>query len=123
MAHDAENLQFYLWFHDYSRRFFAASSAEQALSPPWDESATQTMSNDLGPRLPDNQAGLGMKFNFDFDAADIPLFPISDQHRVLSSSIPGKPIRSVESANAQMGLKWQSCELGRQIIVPFLMVP
>ena len=35
VSHDAENLQFFLWFEDYSRRFIAASKSEQALSPPW----------------------------------------------------------------------------------------
>lgn len=35
VSHDAENLQFWLWYEDYSRRFFAAPKSEQALSPPW----------------------------------------------------------------------------------------
>lgn len=118
MAHDAENLQFYLWFHDYSRRFFAASSAEQALSPPWEEDLTQAIGNDPGPGMLDKKAGQGLKFNFDFDAIHIPLSPISDQHSILSSSVPGNPVRAVEFANAQTGLKWQSCELGVHGVVP-----
>ncbi|OJD35255.1 regulator of g protein signaling superfamily [Diplodia corticola] len=31
----AENLQFYLWFHDYVKRFEALSQSEKALSPEW----------------------------------------------------------------------------------------
>lgn len=35
VARDAENLQFYLWFRDYRRRFDALRPAEQALAPDW----------------------------------------------------------------------------------------
>ncbi|MCJ1441089.1 MAG: hypothetical protein MMC23_001575 [Stictis urceolatum] len=35
VAHDAENLQFYLWVQDYKRRFNALSESEKALSPEW----------------------------------------------------------------------------------------
>ena len=31
----AENLQFFLWYRDYSKRFFELSSNEQALAPEW----------------------------------------------------------------------------------------
>jgi hypothetical protein len=31
----AENLQFYLWFRDYSKRFGELPASEQALSPEW----------------------------------------------------------------------------------------
>ncbi|KAJ8606115.1 hypothetical protein MRB53_041191 [Persea americana] len=35
VAHDAENLQFYLWFEDYSRRLEALPESSKALSRPW----------------------------------------------------------------------------------------
>jgi hypothetical protein len=35
IEHSAENLQFFLWFHDYSARFNNLSENEQALSPEW----------------------------------------------------------------------------------------
>lgn len=35
VAHDAENLQFYLWLEDYKKRFDALSEREKALSPEW----------------------------------------------------------------------------------------
>lgn len=35
VAHDAENLQFYLWLRDYTARFNALRSEERALSPEW----------------------------------------------------------------------------------------
>ena len=31
----AENLQFYLWFRDYTKRFDQLPESEKALSPPW----------------------------------------------------------------------------------------
>ena len=35
IAHDAENLQFYLWYLDYSRRFKNLPESERRLSPEW----------------------------------------------------------------------------------------
>lgn len=35
IEHDAENLQFYLWYRDYVKRFFALPEHEQRLSPEW----------------------------------------------------------------------------------------
>jgi len=35
VEHDAENLQFYLWFRDYVRRFDKLPAKQQALSPLW----------------------------------------------------------------------------------------
>ena len=35
IEHSAENLQFYLWFYDYSARFNNLSEGERALSPEW----------------------------------------------------------------------------------------
>ncbi|KAL3422693.1 hypothetical protein PVAG01_06849 [Phlyctema vagabunda] len=35
VEHSAENLQFYLWYREYERRFEALPESEKALSPPW----------------------------------------------------------------------------------------
>lgn len=35
IEHAAENLQFFLWFHDYTTRFHNLRESEQALSPEW----------------------------------------------------------------------------------------
>lgn len=35
VAHDAENLQFYLWHRDYERRFAALGPQDYSLSPAW----------------------------------------------------------------------------------------
>ncbi|KAI0913027.1 hypothetical protein F4824DRAFT_483484 [Ustulina deusta] len=42
IEHSAENLQFFLWYRDYVKRFDAAPASETALSPEW----TQTMEED-----------------------------------------------------------------------------
>ena len=35
VSHDAENLQFYLWLQDYTKRFDVLPSLEKSLSPEW----------------------------------------------------------------------------------------
>jgi hypothetical protein len=47
VEHSAENLQFYLWYKDYVRRFSEAKTADLALAPEW----TQTMEDDTIARL------------------------------------------------------------------------
>ena len=47
IEHSAENLQFYLWYRDYEKRFNAASKADTNLAPEW----TQGMQNDTVARL------------------------------------------------------------------------
>lgn len=110
VSHDAENLQFYLWLHDYSRRFWATSRTEQVLSPPWDDEAAQAIGNDPGPRMPDKKPGLSNDFKFDFDTKEISLEPITDRHSFIFGSIGSKPARLVDVANAQTDPTWQSCE-------------
>ena len=36
VAHDAENLQFYLWHQEYTKKFDALPEAVQCLSPRWE---------------------------------------------------------------------------------------
>ena len=36
VAHDAENLQFFLWLRDYTKRFDALPQSEKSRSKPWD---------------------------------------------------------------------------------------
>lgn len=110
VAHDAENLQFYLWFQDYSRRFFATSTTQQALSPPWNDDAAQAVGNDPGPRMPDKIPGLGTEFKIDFDSNEICLEPMTERHSFIIGSAGANSAQSVDMAHAQTGLKWQSCE-------------
>lgn len=108
-----------MWFQDYSKRFFQCTRGDQALSPPWDQDDDALLKNQAihtgndhsaDPRLmmmaDNNQSYHGhhsnFGFGFDFDMKEaIPLGPLPDNNRTLNK---------VEYANAQMGLKWQSCE-------------
>lgn len=110
VSHEAENLQFYLWFQDYSKRFFQTSKTEQVLSPPWDEDSAQPVGTDLGPTMMGPRSGLGPDFKLGYEAKDIPLEHMSGYNPCKNGFVKGNPLQSVEFANAQMGLKWQSCE-------------
>lgn len=47
IEHDAENLQFYLWYKDYVKRFFQLPESEQALAPEWTPEQAQAEKNAL----------------------------------------------------------------------------
>ncbi|KAJ4298704.1 hypothetical protein N0V88_003736 [Collariella sp. IMI 366227] len=47
VEHSAENLQFFLWYRDYEKRFRDAKTADLALAPEW----TQMMENDALMRI------------------------------------------------------------------------
>ncbi|KAK3298525.1 uncharacterized protein B0H64DRAFT_77390 [Chaetomium fimeti] len=49
----AENLQFFLWYRDYERRFAAAKTADLSLAPEW----TQAMEDEAILRIKKEQAG------------------------------------------------------------------
>lgn len=139
VSHDAENLQFYLWLQDYTKRFYAAPRPEQVLSPPWfdAEAAAQPSSyiatdGDKPPRTGDKSrvdlAEYEMKYEIAVAAAaaaggDPPLSPVLssqgyekygggfDNKSVLSGINSTRTITdSVDDANTQMGLRWQSCK-------------
>lgn len=47
IEHSAENLQFFLWYKDYVKRFGAADTRDLSLSPEW----TQAMEDEVVARL------------------------------------------------------------------------
>lgn len=47
IEHSAENLQFFLWFRDYERRFRAADTRDLSLAPEW----TQAMEDDAVAKM------------------------------------------------------------------------
>lgn len=109
VSRDAENFQFYLWFQDYSRRFFASSRTEQALSPLWNDDSAQAVGHDSCPRLPHIKSSRSTEFKVDFDSNEIFPQPITDQQSFVSGSAVSSPAHSVEVVNAQTGLNWQPC--------------
>lgn len=55
VEHAAENLQFFLWYRDYEKRFKTANSADLALAPEWtqameDETIAKIRKENLGQR-------------------------------------------------------------------------
>lgn len=52
IEHSAENLQFFLWYKDYVKRFNEADTKDIALSPEW----TQSMEDDSIARIRKDQA-------------------------------------------------------------------
>lgn len=80
VSHEAENLQFYLWLQDYTRRFDQLPSQEQVLSPRWKGASAQATNFqdglDIRPgsrraQLQPNEGTLSPnleKSNFSFDS-------------------------------------------------------
>lgn len=72
IEHDAENLQFYLWYKDYVKRFFQRPDSEQALAPEWTPEQAQAEKNALErekrPKKMPAEAAAVLK-GTDFDAA------------------------------------------------------
>lgn len=111
-----------MWFQDYSKRFFQCTRGDQALSPPWDQDddaflknqAIPTGNDQVDPRLmmmaTNNQSHhvnhSNFGFGFDFDMKE------ATPHGGLPENnlSRGSPLDKVEYTNAQVGLKWQSCE-------------
>ena len=111
VTHDAENLQFYLWLRDYTKRFFALPKADQALSPEW---TAQEAAPDLRPAA----MGRGLEKKVSDFSMDVTAFyddkpEIADD--ALSATIFPPPrtheqaAAAVAAANAQAGLRWESC--------------
>ncbi|MCJ1262664.1 hypothetical protein MMC22_002534 [Lobaria immixta] len=117
VAHDAENLQFWLWLQDYTKRFYATPKNEQNLSPPWleaEQAQQHGNASDQPPRTADKPRGEIAEYEFKLDHAETSLSPINTPQYDKQSFISGVAISnktvadSVDDANAQMGLKWQS---------------
>ncbi|KAI4138417.1 MAG: hypothetical protein L6R39_006798 [Caloplaca ligustica] len=117
VSHDAENLQFWLWLQAYTKRFYAISPSDQALSPPW--SATeglQPTGNDPNqpPRTADKSKVAVNEYEVNFDQQEAPSSPVLSPQFDKQSFISGiantarSTADSVDDANAQVGLKWQS---------------
>jgi len=61
----AENLQFYLWFRDYSKRFNELPDSEKALSPEW--TSEMSVPNEVQPaKQPTNALATTMLQGTDF---------------------------------------------------------
>ncbi|KAI4265768.1 MAG: hypothetical protein L6R38_009189 [Xanthoria sp. 2 TBL-2021] len=114
VSHDAENLQFWIWLNAYTTRFYALPPSDQALSPPWSAvEGLQPTGNDAGrPPKTVDKSKFGAEIDFDHpsivpNAVQSPSF---DKQSFISgiANTAKSTADSVEDANAQVGLKWQS---------------
>jgi hypothetical protein len=124
VAHDAENLQFYLWFKDYTKRFGELNRDEQALSPEWKTETANPFGDDEPITHKKNRS------EFDIEKMQKPSYAsirmselttsgsdgstVSDYQSFLSKSANNsrKTVgESAEDASRSAGLKWQPCKL------------
>lgn len=119
VSHDAENLQFWLWLQDYTKRFDAVPKNEQILSPPWLEiELVQPYGNvsEHPPRTADKSRVNLSEYETKCDFPESSMSPIStpqyDKPSFISVVANSNKTEadSVDDVNTQMGLKWQSCE-------------
>ncbi|KAL9598753.1 MAG: hypothetical protein Q9219_004311 [cf. Caloplaca sp. 3 TL-2023] len=119
VSHDAENLQFWIWLQSYTKRFYAASASERALSPPWSAvEGLQPAGTDPNqpPRTADKSKVGVSEYEVNFDQQEPPMTPTGpmspqfDKQSFISgmANTTRSAADSVEDANAQVGLKWQS---------------
>ena len=127
VSHDAENLQFWLWLQDYTRRFYAAPRADQVLSPPWYQTGLSQPnggdSNHPPKTVSEHHAGKGFEvsaYEVNFDtASEQPTSPQFDKQSFISGIGSAKTTtESVQDANHDAGLKWQSCAPSLNFLPP-----
>lgn len=120
VEHSAENLQFYLWYHDYVRRWNALSNSEQALSPQLqpDQNNFPKLTNEqfkkgklatARPKLISrrwNANGMSFLLEDEDDEKESNF----DRKSFVTSSLVTSTTVSNEEISAKAGLKWQPCE-------------
>lgn len=120
VEHNAENLQFYLWYNDYVLRFNALPSHQRALSPEW------LSQSPLIPNLPikgpakhtqssTNREILGTIMRHGYDTQNFTFFsddssrPLSIAREINLSEVASSVALTEADSSVQNGLKWQPC--------------
>jgi hypothetical protein len=111
---NAENLQFYLWYIDYVRRWNELPAKDRALSPEWQPEPVEILNlvkeKDRRSR-PISSINSPLQTNFEnaiseeFEGKGIK----SDGCSFITASARGSVAPTVAEINAQAGLKWQPC--------------
>jgi hypothetical protein len=111
---NAENLQFYLWYIDYVRRWDELPAKDRALSPKWQPEPVEilNLAKEKERRsLPRSSIHSPVQVNFEkaiseeFEGKGVKL----DGCSFITASARGSVAPSVAEVNAQAGLKWQPC--------------
>lgn len=142
IEHAAENLQFFLWFHDYTTRFHNLRESEQALSPEWtaaqadaeaasaaQQQRSKTANVEASAILHGTTFDDGSRLNEKGDPFHTPPATSFDESRAGVTSEYGSSTGDntlVSSATARgiagqafgdAGMKWQPCTLPNILII------
>lgn len=129
IEHNAENLQFFLWYRDYERRFYDLPEKERALSPEWIPETKEVPNLAKDPekeatKAKRNTATALKEEGYDSKGAalfteDREVVAAEDRHTSVfndsRSTIAPSSVSDVTAtptlaeATAQAGLKWQPC--------------
>lgn len=117
IAHDAENLQFYLWLKDYTKRYNQLKKEDQALSPEWKSAVPEDNTN---RRQNADDAGIDLEKMHKPSYATLRMSELSsgrdtpainDYQSFISNSVRSQKTvaEAAEDAVTGVGLKWQPC--------------
>lgn len=129
IEHNAENLQFFLWYRDYERRFNALPEMERALSPEWvpdtkeipnlakdpEKEATKAKRNTIKAMMENGYDSKGAALFTEDREVAVPedrhtsIFK-DDGSTIVASISEVTATPSTAEVTAQAGLKWQPCE-------------
>jgi hypothetical protein len=123
IEHNAENLQFIIWYKDYSERFEKLSAAEKALCPEYIPPATEPTAKDadhkpvnanrhtIAGMMERGAEGVGAEFFFDDKEANPTRrgSAVKDSASMVGSTVSDATTLTTAEVTAQAGLKWEAC--------------
>jgi hypothetical protein len=131
VEYNAENLQFYLWYRDYVRRFDALPEKEKVLSPEWIPEVTDLpdLSNaqEKAEKKKTKRDTLATAMHTGYDSKTATFFDDESEFRTtptspgrhipvmkgngstIASSVSESMTTSTAKLTSQAGLKWQPC--------------
>jgi hypothetical protein len=134
VEHNAENLQFYLWYKDYVRRFNELPQEEKVLSPEWvpgvneapdlTQGAEKKTANfkrqTIAAMMETGYAGKGAEvFGEDKDTGNLRrTSAVKDTASFIGSTVSDSTTLTTAEVTAQAGLKWQPCTTISSITLP-----
>lgn len=122
---NAENLQFYLWFKDYTKRFNALPESERALSKEYIPDTKEAPDLSKDPEKPEpkkstRKASVANIMEKGYAIKEAAMF--SEDEVTLGARSPGTPSLAGSTAlsnadvAAQSGMKWQPCTHSSSIL-------
>lgn len=117
IEHNAENLQFFLWYKNYCQRWEQLRETDRKLSPEWvveNEVPNLAQTEEKGAKAAKTQSKILSQVMGDaaylnlFEEAEGPGVK-SDGDSFVTSSFHNSVAPTNAEATAQAGLKWQAC--------------